>query len=114
MELFAFGFAEAVFVVFAVNAFVVLPDDEGVGLGIMPEDEGLFFKFNAAGEEQDGKAGDEFLHNENTMWPAEATGKGKTCGEAADTVRWRNDGDGQIEISEIGTFGGSAGGRVGL
>ena len=75
--MFAFGFAEAVFVVFAVNAFVVLPDDEGVGLGIMPEDEGLFFKFNAAGEEQDGKAGDEFLHNENTMWPAEATGKGE-------------------------------------
>ena len=27
VELFAFVFAEAVFVVFAVNAFVVLPDD---------------------------------------------------------------------------------------
>ena len=77
MELFAFSFAEAVFVVFAVDAFVVLPDDEGVGLGIMPEDEGLFFKFNAAGEEQDGKASDEFLHNERTMRPAGATGKGE-------------------------------------
>ena len=77
MELFAFFFAEVMFVVFAVNAFVVLPDDEGVGLGIMPEDEGLFFKFNAAGEEQDGKAGDEFFYNENTMRPAGATGKGE-------------------------------------
>ena len=77
MELFAFGFAEAVFVVFAVNAFVVLPDDKGVGPGIMPEDEGLFFKFNATREEQDGKAGDEFLHNENTMRPAGATDKGE-------------------------------------
>ena len=75
MELFAFGFAEAVFVVFAVDAFVVLPDDKGVGFGIMPKDEGLFFEFNAAGEEQDGKAGDEFLHNERTMRPAGATGK---------------------------------------
>jgi hypothetical protein len=66
-----------VLLVFAVDAFVVLPDDEGIGLGIMPEDEGLFFKFNAAGEEQDDKAGDEFLHNENTMRPAGATGKGE-------------------------------------
>ena len=30
----------------------------------MPEDEGLFLKFNAAREEQGGKAGDEFIHNE--------------------------------------------------
>ena len=65
------------FVIFAVNAFVVLPYDKGVGSGIMPKDKGLFFKFNAAGEKQDGKAGDEFFHNENTMWPAESTGKGE-------------------------------------
>ena len=77
VELFAFGFAEAVFVVFAVNAFVVLLDDKGVSPGIMLKDEGLFFEFNAAGEEQDGKAGDEFLHNERTMRPAGATGKGE-------------------------------------
>lgn len=72
VEVFAFGFAEAVFV-----AFAVLSDDRGVGFGIMPKDEGLFFEFNAAGEKQDGKASDEFLYNENTMWLAEVTGKGE-------------------------------------
>ena len=43
MELFVFGFTEAVFVIFAVNAFVVLLYDEGVGFGIMPKTKPLFF-----------------------------------------------------------------------
>ena len=33
-----------------MNAFLVLPDDKGVGFGIMPKDERLSFKFNAAEE----------------------------------------------------------------
>ena len=44
VELFAFGFAKAVFVVFAVNAFVVLPDDKGVSPGVMLKRRGFVFQ----------------------------------------------------------------------
>ena len=64
----------------------------------MAEDEGLFFKFNTAGQQQHGKAGNEFLHNEKRMRAGGAAGKGKTCGEAADAVRWRYDDEGQMEF----------------
>ena len=94
VELFAFRFAEAVLLVFAVDAFVVLPNDEGIGLGIMAKDEGLFFKFNAAGKEQHSEAGNEFLHHEKRMRAGGATGKGKTCGAAVVPVRWRYDDEG--------------------
>jgi hypothetical protein len=80
----------------------------------MAEDEGLFFKFNAAGQQQHSKAGDEFLHNEKTMRAAAAVGKGKTCGERADGVGWRHDVEGQMEFNEIGSTGGGVGVRVGL
>jgi len=44
VDLFAFGFAKAVFVVFAVNAFVVLSDDKGVSLWIILKRRGFIFQ----------------------------------------------------------------------
>ena len=43
-QLFAFGFAKAVFVVFAVNAFVVLPDDKAAVPGSMLKRRGFVFQ----------------------------------------------------------------------